>query len=83
VRRVLTLRRPTINHVIYEIRVRGHLGQTVLRGLPDLQAETDGEDTVLEGPLQDQAALHGVLAQIEALALELLEVRRLPDAATE
>ena len=80
---VLTLPRPTINHVIYEIRVRGHLGQTVLRGLPELHAETDGEDTVLEGPLRDQAALHGVLAQIEALALELLEVRRLPDEATE
>jgi hypothetical protein len=70
-----------MNHVIYEIRVRGHLGQTVLRGLAELQAETDGEDTVLEGLLRDQAALHGVLAQIEALGLELLEVRRVPDEA--
>lgn len=77
----LTLRRPTINHVIYEIRVRGHLGQTVLRGFAALQAETDGEDTVLAGPLPDQAAMHGVLAQIEALGLELLEVRRVPDEA--
>ena len=33
---------------------------------------------MLTGTLTDQAALHGVLAQIEALALELLEVRRLP-----
>ena len=80
---VLTLRRTTINNVIYEIRVRGHLGQTVLRGFAELQAETHGDDTVLEGPLPDQAALHGVLAQIEALGLELLEVRRLPDEATE
>jgi hypothetical protein len=80
---VLTLPRPTINHVIYEIRIRGHLGQTVLRGLAELQAETDGEDTVLEGPLRDRAALHGVLAQIEALGLELLEVRRVPDEATK
>lgn len=77
----ITLRRSTINHVIYEIRVGGHLGQTVLRGLAELQAETDGEDTVLAGPLRDQAALHGVLAQIEALGLELLEVRRVPDEA--
>jgi hypothetical protein len=80
---VLTLRRPTIDHVIYEVRVRGHLGQAVLRGLAELQAETDGQDTVLKGPLRDQAALHGVLAQIEALGLELLEVRRVPDEATE
>lgn len=65
--------------MIYEIRVGGHLGQTVLRGLAELQAETDGEDTVLAGPLRDQAALHGVLAQIEALGLELLEVRRVHD----
>ena len=69
--------------MIYEIRIRGHLGQTVLRELAELQAETDGEDTVLEGPLRDQAALHGVLAQIEARGLELLEVRRVPDEATE
>jgi hypothetical protein len=34
--------------------------------------------TVLTGPLPDQAALYGVLAEIEALGLELLEVRRLP-----
>jgi hypothetical protein len=30
------------------------------------------------GPLCDRTALHGVLAEIEALGLELLEVRRLP-----
>jgi hypothetical protein len=35
---------------------------------------------VLAGPLPDRAALHGVLAQIEALGLELREVRRLPPA---
>jgi hypothetical protein len=33
--------------------------------------------TVLTGPLADRAALHGVLAQIEALGLELLAMRRL------
>ena len=34
------------------------------------------QDTLLRGAVADQAALHGVLAQIEALGLELLEVRR-------
>jgi hypothetical protein len=33
---------------------------------------------VLTGPLRDRAALYGVLAVMEALGLELLEVRRLP-----
>jgi len=45
---------------------------------PDLQAQASGGDTVLIGPLPDRAALYGTLAQIEALGLELLEVRRLP-----
>jgi hypothetical protein len=51
----------------------------MLGAFPALQAETSGKDTLLRGALPDQAALHGVLAQIEALGLELLEVRRLPN----
>jgi hypothetical protein len=35
-------------------------------------------DTILAGVLADRAALYGVIAQIEALGLELIEVRRLP-----
>jgi hypothetical protein len=61
----------------YQIRLRGHLGATTLRAFPALQAETRHQDTLLQG-ITDQAALHGVLAQAEALGLELLEVRRLP-----
>jgi hypothetical protein len=45
---------------------------------PGLQSRASGADTVLTGPLPDGAALHGVLAEIEALGLELLEVHRLP-----
>lgn len=59
----------------YEIRVRGVLGETLLQAFPGLQARTEGCETVLSGELADRAALHGVLAQIEALGLELLEVR--------
>jgi hypothetical protein len=54
------------------------LGQTIRCAFPALQARVSGGDTVLTGPLPDRAALHGVLAEIEALGLELLEVRRLP-----
>ena len=51
-----------------------------LSAVPDaaLRAERRGNLTVLSGVLADQPALHGVLSQIEALGLELLEVRRLP-----
>ena len=64
----------------YRIRVRGRLGETMRSAFPALQARASGADTVLTGPLPDPAALHGVLAEIEALGLELLEVHRLPPA---
>ena len=62
----------------YRICVRGRLGETIRSAFPALQARASGGDTVLTGPLPDRAALYGVLAQIEALGLELLEVRRVP-----
>jgi hypothetical protein len=62
----------------YEIRVRGELGETIRSAFPALRARADGGDTVLTGVLADQAALFGVLAETEALGLELIEVRRLP-----
>jgi hypothetical protein len=63
--------------VNYQIRVRGRLGRTMRAAFPGLRATAQGEDTLLAGALPDQAALYGVLARIEALGLELLEVRRL------
>ena len=62
----------------YEIRIRGHLGAKMLRAFPALTARTQDGDTLLTGCLQDQAAMYGVIARLEALGLELLEVRRLP-----
>jgi hypothetical protein len=62
----------------YEIRVRGHLGETMRAAFPELRARVDGTETVLSGLLPDQAAVYGVLAAIESLGLELLEVRRMP-----
>jgi hypothetical protein len=41
-----------------------------------MMSELRGGDTLLTGPLEDRAALFGVLAQIEALGLDLLEVRQ-------
>jgi hypothetical protein len=61
----------------YEIEVRGPLGPTLKGAFPTLKVERNGSDTVLCGALPDQAALFGVLHQIEALGLELLGVRAL------
>jgi hypothetical protein len=60
----------------YAIRIRGHLGATVLSAFPALESRRRGADTVLTG-LLDRSALYGVLAEIEALGLDLIEVRRL------
>jgi hypothetical protein len=59
----------------YEIRVRGHLGPRMLRAFEALSAQREGEDTLLRGDLPDQAALYGVIARLEALGLELVELR--------
>jgi hypothetical protein len=63
----------------YVIRIHGHLGATVLSAFPALVPQRHGADTVLTG-LLDLSALYGVLAEIEALGLDLLEVHKLtPD----
>jgi hypothetical protein len=60
----------------YEIRVRGQLGPTLLEAFPDLSAHRRGQDTVLRGQLRDRSALYGVIHQLDALGLEMVEVRR-------
>ena len=60
----------------YLIRIDGHLGATVLSAFPALAPRHHGAHTVLTG-LLDRSALYGVLAEIEALGLDLLEIRKL------
>ena len=64
---------------LYMIRINGHLGATVLSAFPAMAPRHHGAHTVLTG-LLDRSALYGVLAEIEALGLDLLEVRQVtPD----
>ena len=68
----------------YTIRIRGRLGATALSAFPTMASEVRGGETVLIGWLEDQSAVYGVLAQIEALGLDLIELRRAgPSAARE
>ena len=60
----------------YLIRINGHLGATVLSAFPAMASQHHGAHTVLTG-LLDRSALYGVLAEVEALGLDLLEVRQL------
>ena len=61
----------------YEIRVNGVLGSGWSTWFDGLQITSDDRgETTIAGPIADQAALHGLLAKIRDLGLELLEVRR-------
>ncbi len=61
----------------YEIRIRGRVSPALVRSLGELEATVEPVETTLSGALEDRAALHSVLERIDALGLELLEVRRL------
>jgi len=60
----------------YLIRVNGHLGATMLSAFPAMTPRQHAAHTVLTG-LLDRSALYGVLAEIEALGLDLVELRQL------
>jgi hypothetical protein len=62
---------------LYTIRIKGRLGATALSAFPSMVCELKGSETVLTGLLEDRSALFGVLAQIEGLGLELLELRQI------
>ena len=66
----------------YAIRVAGRLGATSLAAFPDLDCEARGSETVLTGEVPDGSALYGVIAQLEALGLQLIEIKPLTAAPT-
>jgi hypothetical protein len=61
----------------YEIRVTGVLPPEALLDFERLTASVEPVETVVHGPLQDQAALHGLLARLETFGVQVIEVRRL------
>ena len=67
----------------YEIRIRGHLTPAVAATFEGLQANLEPVETVLHGALADQAALYGVLDRLEALGLDLIEVRRMAEGGSQ
>jgi hypothetical protein len=60
---------------LYQIRVKGHLDETLESWFEDFTiANQEDGDALLTGPIQDQAALHGILNRISNLGLALISV---------
>jgi hypothetical protein len=73
-------RNETVAAGLYEIRVKGRLSASVQSAFHGMTACVEPVETVLSGKLEDQAALYGVLQHVQALGLELVEVRRVADS---
>ncbi len=59
----------------YEIKIKGHLDRYWADWFADLKlTHLEGDETLLSGPLPDQAALHGLLERIRDLNLKLISV---------
>ncbi len=70
--------------LVYQIRIKGHLGRewtNWFEGLT-LTLEDNGE-TLLTGPVVDQAALHGLLRKVRDLGVPLLSVNRVKPGEAE
>jgi hypothetical protein len=66
----------------YEIRIKGRVGDSVLQAFEGMTVTTEPVETILHGPISDQEALHELLTELQALGLELIELRRLPGEAS-
>jgi hypothetical protein len=63
---------------LYEIRIKGHLDDRWAAWFGGLTvSRADNSETVLSGPVVDEAALHGLLRKVRDLGAPLLSVRRL------
>ena len=67
----------------YRIKLKGCLDSTWSDWFEKMVISTEGDTTVLTGPVADQAALHGLLIRIRDLNLTLLSVERLEPVRQE
>jgi hypothetical protein len=67
---------PTSTAQNYEIRLKGHLDERWTEWFEGLSITLDENDTLLTGPVVDQAALHGLLRKVRDLGLLLVSINR-------
>ena len=73
----------TSEPVVYQIRIEGHLGRPWTNWFGGLVVVlTENGDTLVTGPVVDQAALYGLLRKVRDLGMPLVSVHRIePDRA--
>jgi len=70
--------------IVYQIRIQGHLGAHWSDWFAGLTITTlDNGDTLLTGPVVDQAALYGVLRSVRDVGLPLVSVNPVPPGQAE
>jgi len=70
--------------LVYQIRIKGHLGREWTDWFGGLTIRlTDNGETLLTGPVVDQAALHGLLRKVRDLGVPLLSVSRVKPGEAE
>ena len=67
----------------YRIKLNGRLDRKWSDWFDQMEISTEGDQTILTGPVADQAALHGLLIRIRDLNLTLLSVERLEPVQQE
>ncbi|WP_217206144.1 hypothetical protein [Streptomyces sp. AC550_RSS872] len=63
----------------YEIRVDGEMSDELTTAFPELKTFVVPTQTVLYGPVDDEAHLYGLLVRFQSLGLRVAEFRQLPE----
>ena len=73
----LNMKHDSSQSMVYQIRLQGHLGLQWTEWFEGLTITLeDNGDTLVTGPVVDQAALHGLLKKVRDLGMPLVSVIR-------
>jgi hypothetical protein len=69
--------------LVYELSFKGAASETLVGAFENCLVTSRNGTTVVRSEVPDQAALHGLLARVHALGLEILELRLIAEPGLE